>query len=686
VKKAVVDKKKKRKKRFSVISMHQGFYAIFLWLSFAYYFTMITAFQRFSVAPWTLRARCRTSTVPTIHRPLSHIQLKAVRKPDQENHQDCDHFSITTPIYYVNGEPHLGHAYTSVVSDIIARYHRKSGKNVFFLSGTDEHGQKVAQSAAASGKTPIEFADDVSAKFQQLMNQLHCSHDDFIRTSEERHKKAVHFLWKTLEDNGHIYLGAYEGWYSIRDEAFYQESELVDGKAPTGAEVSWVKEESYFFRLSQWTEKLWQLYHDHPDIIGPKGRRNEVLAFLTHDGGLKDLSISRTTFSWGVPVPGNPKHVVYVWLDALVNYISALGYPDTSNPRFQKFWPVDVHIVGKDILRFHTIYWPAFLMAANLPIPKKIFAHGWWTKDGEKMSKSVGNVLDPFVLIDTYGVDYVRYFLGSEIHFGNDGDFSHESFAAKINTDLANDYGNLLMRVLVLVNKFCDGKIPAPQATFTPEDEALLHLAKTQTLTHIQSQLQELNVKSVVDVIIAIAKEGNRYINQQEPWSLGKTDLARMNTVLYVLAEVMRVTTIFLEPVIPTSSLRVLEALGVPDTHRTWASVEEAMIPVGVSVIEKPLPLFPRIEEPVAAAMVADNSVKPVTKKLDPITIASNLVFEEKYAQIETDLTLLGEAIVRIGAEIRGKKAEKVAKHELSPLIAELKYLKNKYARNIYHI
>lgn len=281
-----------------------------------------------------------------------------------------ERFSITTPIYYVNGEPHLGHAYTSVLSDVIARYHRKLGKEVFFLSGTDEHGQKVQQSASAAGRTPDAFTNDVSCKFRDLMSLLHCSNDDFIRTTEDRHKQAVEHLWKVLEDSGQIYLGAYEGWYSIRDEAFYQQSELVDGKAPTGAEVTWVTEESYFFRLSQWTEKLIDLYQKHPEMLGPKGRTNEIMAMLTQPGGLKDLSISRTAFSWGIPVPGNPKHVVYVWLDALVNYISALGYPDTDQSRFQKFWPADIHIVGKDILRFHAIYWPAFLMAANLPLPK----------------------------------------------------------------------------------------------------------------------------------------------------------------------------------------------------------------------------------------------------------------------------------------------------------------------------
>lgn len=315
----------------------------------------------------------------------SAVQLKAIPRKSNasgqqfahSNHGDAENsdqrFCLTTPIYYVNGEPHLGHAYTSVISDIIARYHRKDGKDVYFLSGTDEHGQKVEQSARNSQKTPLAFADEVSQKFRHLMTEFHCTNDDFIRTTEERHKRGVEYLWKALEENNQIYLGAYEGWYSIRDEAFYQETELVDGKAPTGAEVTWVKEESYFFRLSEWTEKLLAYYEENPDFISPKGRRNEVVSFLSQEGGLKDLSISRTTFSWGIPVPGNPKHVIYVWLDALVNYISALGYPDFDSPLYKRFWPANVHIVGKDILRFHTLYWPAFLMAAKLPLPKVSF-------------------------------------------------------------------------------------------------------------------------------------------------------------------------------------------------------------------------------------------------------------------------------------------------------------------------
>lgn len=333
-------------------------------ISFAYRTSINLRFLAFNKRNINLA----TSAALSSARPTRQSRLRAGQFGQSKNNDN--NFYITTPIYYVNGEPHLGHAYTSVLSDIIARYHRKDGKNVYFLSGTDEHGQKVEQSATIAQKTPLEFADTVSAKFRTLMQDLHCSNDDFIRTTETRHKQAVQYLWKVLEEKNQIYLGAYEGWYSIRDEAFYGENELINGKAPTGAEVTWVKEESYFFRLSAWTEKLLAFYETNPDFIGPKGRRNEVISFVGQEGGLKDLSISRTTFSWGIPVPGNDRHVIYVWLDALVNYISALQYPDSQSPLYNQFWPASVHVVGKDILRFHAVFWPAFLMAADLPLPQ----------------------------------------------------------------------------------------------------------------------------------------------------------------------------------------------------------------------------------------------------------------------------------------------------------------------------
>ena len=442
--------------------------------------------------------------------PIRYLQHN--RKRIALADSSSDNFYITTPIYYVNGEPHLGHAYTSVLSDVIARFERENGKEVYFLTGTDEHGQKVEQSAALRGKSPLEFSDEVSMKFRTLSQLLGCSNSDFIRTTEDRHKEAAKKLWDKLYERGQIYIGAYEGWYAIRDECFYTEDELVNGKAPTGAEVEWVKEESYFFRLSDFTHKLLDFYDKNPDFIGPKGRRNEVISFVSQEGGLKDLSISRTTFSWGIPVPNDPKHVMYVWLDALTNYLTAIGYV-SENESFNKFWPASLHVVGKDILRFHAIFWPAFLMAAGLETPKRVFAHGWWTKDGEKMSKSIGNVLDPLELLEKYGQDYLRYFLVSEIHFGNDGDFSDTSFTARINSDLANDIGNLAQRCLTMINKQCEGKIPTP-AAFTDEDRALLQAAK-DALPTVQSLLSQQSMKLICEEIVNLAKLGNRYIDTQ---------------------------------------------------------------------------------------------------------------------------------------------------------------------------
>ena len=370
------------------------------------------------------------------------------------------HFYLTTPIYYVNDRPHIGHAYTSVACDVLARFRRLSGDNVKFLTGTDEHGQKVEKSAKSAGMTPQEMADANSQHFRDMATLMNISNDDFIRTTEERHKRGAQALWKKMEAGGHIYLDSYKGWYSVRDEAYFQESELVNGKAPTGADVEWVEEPSYFFRLSTFQEKLLQHYAAHPDFIGPEPRRNEVISFVK--GGLKDLSISRTTFSWGIPVPGNEKHIMYVWLDALANYLSGLGYPDNTQD-YKNFWPANLHMVGKDILRFHAVYWPAFLMAAELPTPKRIFAHGWWTIEGEKMSKSLGNAIAPQALVSEFGLDQTRWFLMREVPFGNDGNFSRERMIQVINSELANNIGNLAQRTLTMIHKNCEGRIPAAE-------------------------------------------------------------------------------------------------------------------------------------------------------------------------------------------------------------------------------
>mmetsp|Transcript_41944 Transcript_41944/g.47670 ORF Transcript_41944/g.47670 Transcript_41944/m.47670 type:complete len:580 (-) Transcript_41944:66-1805(-) len=501
-------------------------------------------------------------------------------------------FQITTPIYYVNDKPHIGHAYTSTACDVIARFMRLSGREVFFLSGTDEHGQKVEQSAEKKGVDPQEFVDEVSVNFRDLLSLLNISNDYFVRTTDKDHKEAVSKLWNTLVEKGHIYLGQYEGWYSVRDECYYSESELVDGKAPTGAEVEWVaKEESYFFKLSAFEDKLLQYYEENPEFIAPTGRRNEVLSFVR--GGLRDLSVSRTSFKWGVPVPGDDNHIMYVWIDALANYMSALGYPESED--FSKFWPGSLHVVGKDILRFHAVYWPALLMAADIPLPKRLFAHGWWTKDGEKISKSLGNVIDPVELVNEFGVDQTRFFLTAEVGFGNDGDFSTKAFIQRVNVNLANELGNLCQRTLSMVFKNCNKKVPSDVGPFTEEDEALLASARTLK-ERAGKEVANQALQRYAETIITMVWDTNKYIDIMEPWVLKKTDTDRMETVLYVIMEVLRHVAILYQPIIPNSANKILDLLTVPDDERTFAHLtDEFRIKEG-SEISKPKGVFPRIE------------------------------------------------------------------------------------------
>jgi len=504
-------------------------------------------------------------------------------------------FQITTPIYYVNDKPHIGHAYTSLACDVIARFMRLSGREVFFLTGTDEHGQKVEESARKKDMTTQDFVDEVSVSFRDLLSVLNISNDKFIRTTDEQHKKAVQHLWQTLVDKGAIYLGSYEGWYSVRDECYYNESELIDGKAPTGSEVVWMeKEPSYFFKLSEYEDKLLEYFENNPDFIAPSTRRNEVLGFVK--GGLRDLSISRTSFKWGVPVPGSDEHVMYVWIDALANYISAIGYPDTDGETFQKFWPANLHIVGKDILRFHAVYWPAFLMAADIPVPRRLFAHGWWTKDGEKISKSLGNVIDPLELVEKYGVDQTRFFLMAEVNFGSDGDFSHERMLQKVNTNLANELGNLVQRTLSLIFKNCDATIPAP-GPYTPEDEALLTKA-SKLREECSAQIATQSIQKYVEVLVTMIWDVNKYIDVMAPWALKKTDPDRMLTVLYVLMEVIRYVSILYQPIIPESSNKILDRLTVPIDERTFDHLDNDYAIKSGNTITKPEGVFPRIETP----------------------------------------------------------------------------------------
>jgi methionyl-tRNA synthetase len=500
---------------------------------------------------------------------------------------------ITTPIYYLNGAPHLGHVYTTIAADVLARYWRLAGAQVKFLTGTDEHGQKVAQAAEAAGETPQAFTDRMSAVFLEMTKKINSSHDVFLRTTERRHHQAAQALWTKLEEAGQIYEGAYAGWYAVRDEAYVDESEIKDGKAPSGAPVEWVEETSHFFRLSQWERPLLDYYEANPHALAPLGRRNEVLSFIK--GGLRDLSISRTKFTWGVPVPGSSHHVMYVWIDALTNYITALGYPDVESQDFKTFWPESIHLLGKDILRFHAVYWPAFLMAAGLTPPKRIFAHGWLVHDGEKMSKSLGNVVDPFQLMETYGVDAVRYFLMREVVFGQDGSYSETAFVQRLNSDLANDLGNLVQRVLSFIYKNAEGKIPEPHTLLDVDREMLAKASHLHDILRQDMGAQALQAYCVH--IWEVVGEANRYVDHQKPWSLRKsTELQayqRMHTILYVLCEVIRHVALYVQPLMPESASKLLDQLG--QEERTFESLRTPL--KAGTVLAEPQPLFPRVEE-----------------------------------------------------------------------------------------
>jgi len=504
-------------------------------------------------------------------------------------------YYVTTPIYYVNDAPHIGHAYTTLACDVLARFKRLDGFDVKFLTGTDEHGQKVEKSALAAGVAPQAFTDKVSQNFRDLTKTMGFSNDDFIRTTEARHKAACQALWQRLIERDAIYLGGYEGWYSVRDEAFWGEDELVAGPdgqklAPTGAPVEWVKEPSYFFRLSAWGDKLLKFYEENPDFIAPASRRNEVISFVK--GGLQDLSISRTSFKWGVPVPNDPDHIMYVWLDALTNYITAVGFPEQGGD-YAKYWPADLHMVGKDILRFHAVYWPAFLMAADLAPPKRVFAHGWWTNEGQKISKSLGNVIDPVGLVERYGLDQTRFFLLREVPFGNDGDFSHRAMVNRVNSELANGLGNLAQRSLSQINKNCDAKLPVPGA-FTADDLALLDQAKA-ALGLVRHAFDQQQFHDGLETVIAVVRAANGYIDVQAPWTLKKTDLARMGTVLYVLAETVRRIALVLQPVMPDSISRLLDQLAVAPEHRGFEHFDRPL--AGGTPLPAPQGVFPRFVE-----------------------------------------------------------------------------------------
>ncbi len=509
---------------------------------------------------------------------------------------DRPSYYVTTPIYYVNDVPHIGHAYTTLACDFLARFKRLDGFDVMFLTGTDEHGQKVEKSADAKGVDPLSFCDGVSSRFKDLAEALHFSNDQFIRTTEPRHAVSVQDIWRRARDNGFIYEGKYAGWYAVRDEAYYAESELLTADtgeqvAPSGAPVEWVEEPSYFFKLSAFEDKLIALYEDQEDFVLPKSRLNEVLSFVR--GGLDDLSVSRTSFNWGIPVPDADGHVVYVWFDALSNYLTATGYPDDSSADFQKFWPADVHIVGKDILRFHAVYWPAFLMAAELDLPKRVFAHGWWTNEGQKISKSLGNVIDPFDLIEEFSVDAVRFFLMREVPFGNDGDFSRSAFVNRVNADLANGLGNMTQRTLSMIAKNCDAMVPTA-GELTAQDNALLDTIGV-VLADVRMHMDRQAFHHALDVIWKQVAAGDVYISNQAPWTLKKTDPDRMATVLYVMAEAVRQLAILAQPIMPSSAALILDQLAVSADDRGFDKLGEAGRLQAGTKLPSPKGVFPRM-------------------------------------------------------------------------------------------
>jgi len=508
-------------------------------------------------------------------------------------------YYVTTAITYPNGNPHVGHAYEYIATDSIARFKRLDGYDVRFLTGTDEHGLKLVETAAAEGIPTAELAKRNSDVFQRLQQTLNISFDRFIRTTDPDHHEASKEIWRRMQAAGDIYLDTYAGWYSVRDERFFVESEtaLVDGAriaVETGTPVTWTEEQTYFFRLSAYAEKLLAHYEANPDFIAPEVRRNEVVSFVS--GGLRDLSISRTSFDWGVKVPEHPDHVMYVWVDALTNYLTGVGYPDTNSPLFQRYWPADLHMIGKDIIRFHTVYWPAFLMSAGIDLPRRVFAHGFLLNKGEKMSKSVGNIVDPVTLIDTFGVDQVRYFLLREVPFGQDGSYSEDAIITRINTDLANELGNLAQRSLSMVAKNLDGIVPTP-GEFTAEDSELLAIADG-LLDKVRNEFDSQAMHLALEAIWLMLGAANRYFSAQQPWVLRKSesdaDHVRFATVLYTTCEAVRIAALLIQPVMPESAGKLLDLLGQPADQRDFAAIGTRLTPG--TPLPAPAGVFPRYQ------------------------------------------------------------------------------------------
>jgi methionyl-tRNA synthetase len=513
-----------------------------------------------------------------------------------------DPFYITTAINYPNGPPHVGHAYEAIATDVIARFQRLSGRDVFFQTGTDEHGLKMAQAARERGVTPQALADEMSDLFRNMADRLNISYDRFIRTTEPAHHKASQAIWQAMADRGDIYLGRYEGWYSVRDEAYYDQSEVELGEAgeklsPQGTPVEWTVEESWFFRLSAYQERLLAYYAENPDFIRPEARRNEVLRFV--EGGLSDLSISRTSFDWGVRPPGSEGHVMYVWLDALTNYLTGTGYPDTGSETYKRFWPADLHVIGKDVVRFHAVYWPAFLMSAGLPLPRRVFGHGHVLLRGEKMSKSAGNVVGPEEMVEAFGVDAVRYFMVRDVTFGQDGSYSPEAIVTRVNADLANSFGNLAQRTLSFIAKNCEGALPVGGRD-EPADAELLATVRSATGVELPGAFEELALSQGVEAWMRAVFACNRYIDAQAPWALRKTDPERMTAVLATLCSAIVDLAVAISPVVPSAAARLLDQMGVPGSERDFAALQdrgryERLAGSGFT-LQPPTPIFPRLE------------------------------------------------------------------------------------------
>jgi methionyl-tRNA synthetase len=556
------------------------------------------------VAPAPVVATPAKVMKPKVSKPKAPAAPKSVAAPQAAAPAAAPSrdnvFYITTAIAYPNGAPHIGHAYEAIATDVLARFARLDGKDVFFLTGTDEHGLKMVQTAQNEGLTPAALATRNAGRFKEMDERLNVSFDRFIRTTEEQHHSSSQEIWRRMEANGDIYADTYSGWYSVRDEAYYAEDETRlndDGVrlGPQGTPVEWVEEKSYFFRLSAYQDKLLKLYADKPDFIGPDSRKNEVVSFVR--SGLRDLSISRTTFDWGVKVPGDEEHVMYVWVDALTNYITGVGFPDESDKNW-RYWPADVHIIGKDIIRFHAVYWPAFLMSAGIPVQKRVYAHGFLFNRGEKMSKSVGNVVDPFNLADQYGVDQMRYFFLREVPFGQDGNYNHEAIVARINADLANDLGNLAQRSLSMVAKQLGGVLPEP-GEFSDNDKAILAMADGMIAASREAMATQ-QIHQWLNAVWAVVAEANRYFAGEAPWALAKTDPARQKTVLYVTAEVVRQIAILAQPAMPTASNLLLDSLGIPAGERNFAMLGGDKRIAPGSTLPAPTPAFPRYIEPAA--------------------------------------------------------------------------------------